>query len=128
MLGNGDYKDEVKEQPGSASVVQGVTVDRFGIGYSGIGYATPGVRAIKLSKEQGGACVEPDAENAYSGKYPIARFLYIYVNKPTDKPLEPLTREFMKMVLSKEGQEEVLKDGYFPLPLAVLETDVKKVD
>jgi phosphate transport system substrate-binding protein len=128
VLGNGDYKDEVKEQPGSASVVQGVTVDRFGIGYSGIGYATPGVRAIKLSKEKGGACVEPDAENAYSGKYPIARFLYIYVNKPTDKPLEPLTREFMKMVLSKEGQEEVLKDGYFPLPLAVLETDVKKVD
>src|SRR3989441_4300572 len=116
VLGNGDYKDEVKEQPGSASVVQGVTVDRFGIGYSGIGYATPGVRAIKLSKEQGGACVEPDAENAYSGKYPIARFLYIYVNKPTDKPLEPLTREFMKMVLSKEGQEEVVKDGYFPLP------------
>ena len=128
VLGNGDYKDEVKEQPGSASVVQGVTVDRFGIGYSGIGYATPGVRAIKLSKEKGGACVEPDAENAYSGKYPIARFLYIYVNKPADKPLEPLTREFMKMVLSKEGQEEVLKDGYFPLPLAVLETDVKKVD
>src|SRR5207249_1464313 len=84
-----------------------VAVDRFGIGVSGIGYASPGLRAIRLSKEQGGACVEPDAENAYSGKYPIARFLYIYVNKPTDKPLEPLTREFMKMVLSKEGQEEV---------------------
>jgi len=128
VMKNGDYKDTVKEQPGSAAVVQGVTVDRYAAGYSGIGYATPGVRAIKLSKEQGGACVEPDAENAYSGKYPIARFLYIYVNKPTDKPLEPLTREFMKMVLSKEGQEEVLKDGYFPLPLAVLETDVKKVD
>src|SRR5207302_9227790 len=128
VLGNGDYKDEVKEQPGSASVVQGVTVDRFGIGYSGIGYATPGVRAIKLSKEQGGACVEPDAENAYSGKYPIARFLYIYVNKPTGKHLEPMTREFLKMVLAKEGQEEVLKDGYFPLPTAVLDEDVKKID
>src|SRR6266540_1913025 len=86
-LKNGDYKDEVKEQPGSASVVQGVTVDRYGIGYSGIGYATPGVRAVKLSKEQGGSCVEANAENAYSGKYPIARFLYVYVNKPTGKPL-----------------------------------------
>ena len=128
VLGNGDYKDEVKEQPGSASVVQGVTVDRYGIGYSGIGYATPGVRAVKLSKEQGGSCVEANAENAYSGKYPIARFLYIYVNKPTGKPLEPLTREFLKMVLSKDGQGEVLKDGYFPLPLAVLEDDLKKVD
>ncbi len=127
VLGNGDYKDEVKEQPGSASVVQSVTVDRFGIGYSGIGYATPGVRAIKLSKEEGGACVEPNAENAYSGKYPIARFLYIYVNKPS-KGLEPLTREFLKMVLSKEGQEEVIKDGYFPLPEKVLDEDVKKLD
>jgi len=128
VLGNGDYKDEVKEQPGSASVVQGVTVDRFGIGYSGIGYATPGVRAVPLSKEQGGACEEPNAANAYSGKYPIARFLYIYVNKPTGKPLEPLTREFLKMVLSKEGQEEVVKDGYFPLPVSVLEEDLRKVE
>ena len=128
VLGNGDYKDEVKEQPGSASVVQGVTVDRFGIGYSGIGYATPGVRAVELSKEQGGACVEANAENAYAGKYPIARFLYIYVNKATGKPLEPLTREFLKMVLSKEGQEDVVKDGYFPLPLAVLDEDLKKID
>jgi phosphate transport system substrate-binding protein len=127
VLGNGDYKDEVKEQPGSASVVQGVTVDRFGIGYSGIGYATPGVHAIPLSKEPGGACVEPNAENAYAGKYPIARFLYVYVNKPPGKPLEPLTREFLKMVLSKEGQEEVLKDGYYPLPTRVLEEDLKKV-
>jgi len=127
VLGNGDYKDEVKEQPGSASVVQGVTVDRFGIGYSGIGYATPGVRAVPLSKEQGGACVEPTAENAYSGKYPIARFLYVYVNKPSGKPLDPLTREFMRMVLSKEGQEEVLKDGYYPLPTPVIEEDLKKV-
>jgi phosphate transport system substrate-binding protein len=127
VLGNGDYKDEVKEQPGSASVVQGVTVDRFGIGYSGIGYATPGVRAIPLSKAEGGTCVEPNSTNAYSGKYPIARFLYVYVNKPS-KGMEPLTREFLKMVLSKEGQEEVVKDGYFPLPVNVLEEDVKKID
>jgi phosphate transport system substrate-binding protein len=128
VLGNGDYKDEVKEQPGSASVVQGVTVDRFGVGYSGIGYSTPGVRALKLSKEMGGDCVEPNAENAYSGKYPIARFLFIYVNKPSGKPLDPLTREFLRMVLSKEGQQEVLKDGYFPLPAQVLEEDIKKID
>ncbi len=128
VLGNGDYKDEVKEQPGSASVVQGVTVDRFGIGYSGIGYATPGVRPAKISKEEGGACVEANAENAYSGKYGIARFLYIYINKPTGKPTDPLTHEFIKMVLAKEGQEEVLKDGYFPLPTSVLEEDVKKID
>ena len=128
VLGNGDYKDGVKEQPGSASVVQGVTVDRFGIGYSGIGYATPGVRAVAVSKTKGGECQEATAENAYSGKYPIARFLFIYVNKPTGKPLEPLTREFMRMVLAKEGQEAVVKDGYFPLPKSIVDQDVKKID
>jgi phosphate transport system substrate-binding protein len=128
VLGNGDYKDEVKEQPGSASVVQGITVDRYGIGYSGIGYATPGVRAIKLSKEPGGACIEPNAENAYAGKYAIARFLYIYVNKPPGKPLEPITREFLTMVLSKDGQEDVVKDGYYPLPASIVDGDLKKVE
>ena len=75
-----------------------------------------------------GECVAPSMENAYSGRYPIARFLYIYVNKPPSKPIDPLTREFLKMVLSKEGQEEVAKDGYFPLQLTVLEEDLKKVD
>jgi phosphate transport system substrate-binding protein len=128
VLGNGDYKDEVKEQPGSASVVQGVTVDLYGIGYSGIGYATPGVRAVPLSKQEGGDCEAATEENAYSGKYPIARFLYIYVNKPEGKQLEPLTREFLKMVLSKEGQEIVVKDGYFPIPLKVREEEISKAD
>ncbi|MGH7819148.1 MAG: phosphate-binding protein, partial [Candidatus Binatia bacterium] len=53
--------------------------------------------------------------------------LYVYVNKPSGKPMQPLAGEFMKMVLSKEGQEEVLKDGYFPLPAKVVEEDLKKV-
>ena len=77
-LNNGDYKDSVKEQPGSASVVQGATVDRFAMGYSGIGYATAGVRAVPLTEKDGGKCVEATADNAYSGSYPLARFLYVY--------------------------------------------------
>ena len=74
-LKNGDFKDTVKEQPGSAAVVQGVTVDRYAIGYSGIGYATAGVRAVPLTEKDGGKCVEATADNAYSGSYPLARFL-----------------------------------------------------
>src|SRR3989454_2348711 len=97
-LKNGDYKDEVKEQPGSASVVQGVTVDRFAAGYSGIGYATAGVRAVPLAEKEGGRCYEADPDNAYSGSYPMARFLYVYVNRAPGKPLEPLTREVVKLV------------------------------
>ena len=126
-LKNGDYKDEVKEQPGSASVVQGVTVDRYAAGYSGIGYATAGVRAVPLAEKEGGKCFEADPDNAYSGSYPMARFLYVYVNRAPGKPLEPLTREFVKLVLSKEGQEVVIKDGYFPIPASVVKEELGKI-
>jgi phosphate transport system substrate-binding protein len=126
-LKNGDFKDEVKEQPGSASVVQGITVDRYGIGYSGIGYATAGVRAVPLSEKDGGKCVEATADNAYSSSYPLARFLYVYVNKAPGKPLDPLTREFIKLIVSREGQEGVVKDGYFPIPATIAKEEQNKI-
>jgi phosphate transport system substrate-binding protein len=126
-LKNGDYKDAVKEQPGSASVVQGVTVDRYGIGYSGIGYATAGVRAVPLSDKQGGKCVEATADNSYSGSYPLSRFLYVYTNKAPGKPLDPLTREFVKLIVSREGQEGVVKDGYFPIPASIAKEELNKI-
>jgi len=126
-LKNGDYKDSVKEQPGSAAVVQGVTVDRYAIGYSGIGYATAGVRAVPLAEKEGGKCVEAVADNAYAGTYPLARFLYVYVNKKPNEPLDPLTREFLRLVLAREGQEVVVKDGYFPIPATVAKEELSKV-
>jgi phosphate transport system substrate-binding protein len=117
-LCKGDFKDSVNEQPGSASVVQGVTKSLNGIGYSGIGYKTSGVRAVPLSKD-GTDYVEATADNALSGNYPLSRFLYIYVNKAPNAPLAPLELEFMKMVLSKTGQDDTIKDGYIPLPASV---------
>ena len=126
-LKNGDFKDEVKEQPGSASVVQGITVDRFAMGYSGIGYATAGVRAVPLAAKDGAKCYEADAENAYAGNYPLARFLYVYVNKAPGKALDPLTREFVKLVMSREGQEVVIKDGYYPIPASIAAEELNKV-
>jgi phosphate transport system substrate-binding protein len=126
-LKNGDYKDSVKEQPGSASVVQGVTVDRFAVGYSGIGYATAGVRAVPLSEKDGASCVEATADNAYNGTYPLARFLYVYINRAPNKPLDPLVREFARLMFSREGQEAVVKDGYFPIPASVAKEELNKV-
>lgn len=120
VLKKGDYKDEVKEQPGSASVVQGVTEDRGGLGYSGIGYRTSGVRVIPLSAKRGKTCYEPTFANASAGKYPLARFLYLYVNKAPGKPLPPLVSEFLKYIYSEAGQKIVIKDGYFPLPQTVI--------
>ena len=110
-LCKGDYSDSVKEQPGSASVVQGITKDKYAMGYSGVGYKTSGVRAIALSKK-GGKCVEPSPTNR---KYPLRRHLYLYVNKKPGKKLDTLRKEFLKFVLSKPGQKVVVKDGYMPL-------------
>lgn len=127
VLKNGDYKDQVKEQPGSASVVQGVTEDRAGMGYSGIGYLTSGVRAIPLAAKAGKPFVQPTFENAAKGAYPLARFLYVYVNKTPGKPLNPLIQEFLKFVYSIEGQKVVIKDGYFPLSAQVIESQLKNL-
>lgn len=124
---NGDYKDEVKEQPGSASVVQSVSVDRFGIGYSGIGYNTVNVRALPLADGNETRFVAATGDNALSGEYPLARFLYVYINKAPNKPLDPLTREFLTMVLSKQGQQVVAKSGYFPIAAGVVNQDLQKI-
>ncbi|HVT43769.1 MAG TPA: phosphate ABC transporter substrate-binding protein [Thermoanaerobaculia bacterium] len=126
-LFKGDYKDSVKEQPGSSSVVQGVASDKYGIGYSGIGYKTADVRAVPLSKKTGEAPKEATPENGYSGAYPLARFLYVYVNKQPGSTLDPLRAEFLKYVLSREGQEAVVKDGYFPLHARLVNEERQKL-
>lgn len=126
-LCKGDFKNTVNEQPGSASVVQSVATSLNAIGYSGIGYLTSGVRAVPLSKKSGGKLVEASAENAAAGRYPLARFLYVYVNKGPNKPLSPLESEFLKMVLSQSGQEVVVKDGYIPLPSAVIKRELEQL-
>ncbi len=114
-LKGGDYKDSVKEQPGSSAVVQGVATDKFGIGYSGIGYKTADVRAISLAPAAGEEPVEATPENAYSGEYPLSRFLYVYINVKPGTKLDPLRREFVKYIFSRQGQQDVIKDGYFPV-------------
>jgi phosphate transport system substrate-binding protein len=126
-LSNGDFKDTVKEQPGSASVVQGVTADRFGIGYSGIGYKTSGVKNLALAEKAGGAFSNGSYEDVVNGKYPLSRFLYVYINKAPGKDLDPVVREFLKFVFSKEGQEIVVKDGYYPLPVKVVNEELAKI-
>lgn len=126
-LCKGDFKKTVNEQPGSASVVQSVTSSLNGIGYSGIGYKTSGVRAVPLAKKEGKPFIEPTAETALNKTYPLSRYLYIYVNKQPGKPLPTLEQEFIKLVLSKQGQESVVKDGYIPLPAAVVEMELKKI-
>jgi len=115
-LCKGDYKDTVKEQPGSASVVQGVTEDVLGMGYSGIGYKTSGVKTLRIAKTAAAGYFGTDAETVLSGKYPLSRYLFLYINQAPNKPLDPMVREFIKYILSQEGQQVVVKDGFLPIP------------
>lgn len=127
-LCKGDFKSNVNEQPGSASVVQSVAASLNAIGYSGIGYTTSSVRAVPLAKKAGGEFVEATTENALTGAYPLSRALLVYVNKAPGKALAPLEREFVKMILSKQGQEIVVKDGYIPLPASMAQKTLEKLD
>ncbi len=124
-LKNGDYKNSVKEQPGSASVVEGVAKDIAAIGYSGIGYATSGVKALALSDKKGAEVYEANNANVLSGKYPLSRMLYIYIAKKPGQPMPKVAEEFLKFALSKEGQEIVVKDGFDPLPAKVAAEQLK---
>ncbi len=127
-LCKGDFKKIVNEQPGSASVVQSISSSLNGVGYSGIGYKTSGVKPVALAKKEGMPFIPATEEMAINGKFPLSRFLYVYVNKKPNEPLPPLEREFLKLVLSKTGQEVVVKDGYVPLPMKVIEAELAKLD
>ncbi len=126
-LKKGDYKDTVKEQPGSASVVQGITEDMAGIGYSGIGYRTSGVKIVSLSEKQGETAVEGSYDNVVKGTYPLGRFLNLYIVQEPGKPLDPIVREFVRYIFSKEGQEVVVKDGYYPLTAELCAEELQKI-
>ncbi|MBU1692586.1 MAG: phosphate ABC transporter substrate-binding protein [Verrucomicrobia bacterium] len=127
VLGKGDYKDSVKEQPGSSAVVQGVASDRGGIGYSGIGYKTADVRAVPLAPDEESGFVPATPEHAYTGDYPLARFLLVYVNHKPGTKLDPLQREFIRYIFSRQGQEDVMKDGYFPVTAPLAEEALRSV-
>jgi phosphate transport system substrate-binding protein len=124
-LCRGDFRANVNEQPGSASVVQAISQSLGGIGYSGIGYQTASVHTLALARQGTTDFVEDNQENTLSGRYPLARYLYVYVNKAPNRPLNPLEGEFLRLILSRNGQEAVVRDGYIPLPAAVVQQALK---
>jgi phosphate transport system substrate-binding protein len=127
MLLNGDYKASVKEQPGSSSVVQGVASDKYAIGYSGIGYMTSDVRAVPLAGKGQRSPIPAQPQYAYSGEYPLSRFLYVYINHKPGSQLDPLRREFVRYVLSQEGQRDVVNDGYLPVTEKMADKTLKSI-
>ncbi|MBV7298988.1 PstS family phosphate ABC transporter substrate-binding protein [Enterovibrio paralichthyis] len=121
-LCDGDFRADVNEQPGSASVVQSVSSSLNAIGYSGVGYRTSGAKMLPLDVD--GQRVYATVDNVISGLYPLSRYLYIYVNKVPDKPLAPMEAEFIKLILSRQGQALVAAEGFVPLPESVIEAQL----
>lgn len=126
-LAGADFRTTVKEQPGSSGVVQAIATDRMGLGYSGIGYKTPGVKAVPVAFETGETAYTPDVEAAYAGDYPIARFLNVYMNYDAREGIDLLRERFVRVIFSREGQEQVIKDGSFPISAAVAREELTRL-
>lgn len=125
-LCGGDFKKRVNEQPGSASVVQSVASSISSIGYSGVGYQVAGVKLIPIAKSQHDY-IYATRDNILNGRYPLSRFLYVYVNKHPTKSLSKVQSEFIRFIFSNQGQELVRKDGYVPINRALAEQELAKV-
>lgn len=125
-LCGGDFKRNVNEQPGSASVVQSVASSINTIGYSGVGYQVSGVKLLPIAKS-GSDYVMPTHENILSGQYPLSRYLFVYVNKNPLRDLTPIQREFIRFIFSKQGQSLVAKDGYVPISAEIASQELQKV-
>lgn len=126
-LGKGEFGAWVEEQPSSSAVVKKVEDDKFGIGYSGVGYRTPGVAMLALARSDDAKPVQPSEETALSGDYPLARPLFLAINRNPSGPLSDLQREFLTFVLGPVGQEVVQKEGYYPLPAPIVAEEMAKL-
>ncbi|MGF1452277.1 MAG: PstS family phosphate ABC transporter substrate-binding protein [Opitutales bacterium] len=115
VLQKGNYRESYNALASSEAVVDAVSRDPYGIGYSGIGYKTDSVETVDVAVE-GDNYIEANGENALERTYPLARFLYLTLNHdPNAAQPDPLTLEFMRFVYSPEGQRTVLENGYYPV-------------
>jgi phosphate binding protein len=135
ILKGGEYRDGITERTTVGSlaaldaITQGVAKDPYAIGYAGFGNVTPGVKTIAIAKDSAGPFYKGTFEEVLKQQYPLSRVTYIYVNKAPGKPLDPKVKEFFKFVLSKQGQDDVVKEGIFlPLPPAMLKEELARLE
>ena len=117
VLAGGDFVPTLHEEPGAASVILNLGRDQLGIGYSGLGLQSSTVRVIPLAENDGMPYVAPSSATISDETYPLRRVLYLYVNKDPKGTMPPAAKEFLAFLMSQEGQEAVVKAGFFPLPI-----------
>ena len=119
-LEGGDFRYDLRGEPVATSIVQGVGATDAAIGFASYFYDTKRARPLAIGVNENGPFYEPTHANCVSRAYPMARFLYIYVNKPPGKSLNPLAAHFVAFACSKQGQETAARDGNFPLTADIL--------
>ena len=118
VLGGGEFVPTLHENPGAASVILDLSRDQLGIGYSGLGLQSSTVRAIPLAENEGMPYVTPSSTTIGNQTYPLRRVLYLYLNNGPKGSLPGAAQEFLAFLLSRDGQEAVIKAGFFPLPVS----------
>jgi phosphate transport system substrate-binding protein len=123
VMANGEYKSGINERTTVGSlaaldaIAQGVAADRYAIGYAGFGNLIPGVKAVALAENDGGPYYKGTFDEVVTHTYPLSRHIYVYINRGPNQPIDPKIREFLDYILSKDGQDAVVKEGIF-LPLS----------
>jgi ABC-type phosphate transport system substrate-binding protein len=120
--------DGSKRVPG-AETVKDVAANQYGITFSQKAFQTADVRPLAIAANDGGPYVLPTLENVRNRTYPLSLEVYAYVDPTPGKPLDPKLKEFLRYVLSREGQDAVMRDGkWLPLTAALVQEQRKKLD
>jgi phosphate transport system substrate-binding protein len=135
VMEGGDYKSNIEFVKGKGFThaftvaAEDMASHPGGLTYALLANVTPNVRVVPLAQNAGEPFLAPTLQNVYQHKYPLSRYVYIFVNRPPGKPLEPKVKEFLKLVLSREGQDVVAKEGvYIPLTPETVQEELKKLD
>lgn len=127
-LGGAEWSRMAEEFPTDEAAVDALSLDPYAICIGGLSYRAGAARPVALSAETGGPSFQPTREHVISRRYPLARVLYLHFVPSRTRSPDPLTREFLKFALSKEGQTIVLDSGYLPLTGDIVRAELSRLD
>jgi ABC-type phosphate transport system substrate-binding protein len=126
-LRGGAWGEKVHEAS-IADTAKAIAVDPAAMGFGGFEDGGPGLKALPVAPDASHLAVEGTGESVSSGRYPLARNMYIRLPRRPGEALPPAVKEFLRYVLSREGQEPIVYSGYFPLIAREVAEELAKLD
>lgn len=127
VLKGAPWRQDAVEAP-IAETAQALASDAEGIGFGGFEEGGPGLHALAVATDADGLYIEGNSVSASNGKYPLTRYMYIRLNRRPGEALSPVLKQFLRYVLSRDGQEPILYSGYFPLGARVVREELAKLE